>query len=62
MAAGDDPIAAGEPLREVRRRLDQRADGQVGRALRGRLVRGLVILGAVFAVISLLLPDLTPGV
>jgi hypothetical protein len=62
MAAGDDPIAAGEPLREVRRRLGQRADGQVVRALRGRLVRALVILGAAFAAISLLLPDLSPGI
>ena len=62
MAAGDDPIIAGEPLREVRGRLGQRADGQVGRALRGRLVRAQVILGVAFAVVSLLLPDLSPGV
>jgi hypothetical protein len=61
MAAGEDPIEAGEPLREVRRRLGRRADGQVGRALRGRLVRALVVVGAVFAVISILLPELTPG-
>jgi hypothetical protein len=62
MAAGDDPIVAGEPLREVRRRLGQRADGQVGRAFRGRLVRSLVIVGVAFAVMSLLLPDLSPGI
>ena len=61
MAAGDDPIVAGEPLREVRRRLGQRADGQVGRAFRGRLIRALVILGGAFAIVQLLLPDLTPG-
>jgi len=61
MADGDDPIAAGEPLRAVRRRLGRRADGQAGRALRGRLFRALLIVNAVFAVVSLLLPDLAPG-
>ena len=60
MADGEDPIDAGQPLRDVRRRLGKRADGQVGRALRGRLIRALLIVNAVFAVISLLLPDLAP--
>jgi hypothetical protein len=60
MAEGDDPLAAGQPLRDVRRRLGKRADGQVGRALRGRLFRALLVVNAVFALISILLPDLTP--
>jgi hypothetical protein len=60
MAAGDDAIAAGQPLREVRKRLGRRADGQVGRALRLRLIRPLLILGALLAVLSLLVPDLAP--
>jgi hypothetical protein len=60
MAAGDDPIAAGQPLRDVRKRLGRRADGQVGRALRGRLIRPLLVVGALLALVSLLLPDLAP--
>jgi hypothetical protein len=60
MAEGADPIAAGQPLRDVRRRLGKRADGQVGRALRGRLFRALLVVNAVFALISILLPDLMP--
>jgi hypothetical protein len=60
MAAGVDPVQAGQPLRDVRKRLGHRADGQVGRALRGRLIRPLVIVGAVLALVSLLLPDLAP--
>jgi hypothetical protein len=62
MAEGVDPIDAGQPLRDVRRRLGKRADGQVGRALRGRLFRALLVVNAVFALISLLLPDVTPTV
>jgi hypothetical protein len=62
IAAGDDLIAAGEPLRQVRRQLGRRADGQLGRALRWRLVRTLLLVGALFAGISLLLPDLTVGI
>jgi hypothetical protein len=60
MAAGQDPIRAGAPLREVRKRLGRRADGQVGRALRVRIIRPLLILGVVLALLSLLLPDLAP--
>ena len=60
MAAGEDPIEAGAPLREVRGRLGRRADGQVGRALRVRLIKPLLLVGAVLAVLSLLLPDLAP--
>jgi hypothetical protein len=60
MAAGDDPIEAGAPLREVRKRLGKRADGQVGRALRVRLIRPLLIVGALVSIVSLLLPDLAP--
>jgi hypothetical protein len=60
MAAGEDPIAAGQPLRDVRKRLGRRAEGQVGRALRIRLIRPLLIVGAVLAALSLLLPDLAP--
>lgn len=62
MAAGDDPIAAGEPLREARRRLGRRADGQLGRALRWRLVRALLVVGALSAGISMILPDLAGGI
>ncbi|HTK44312.1 MAG TPA: hypothetical protein VL749_03020 [Patescibacteria group bacterium] len=58
IADGEDPIAAGQPLRDVRRRLGRRADGQVGRALRGRLFRPLLLVSGLFAVVSLLLPDL----
>ena len=61
MAAGVDPIEAGAPLREVRKRLGRRADGQVGRALRGRLIQPLLILGALLSILSLLLPDMLPG-
>ena len=57
MADGEDPIAAGQPLRDVRPRLGRRADGQVGRALRGRLFRPLVVVSGLLAVLSLLLPD-----
>jgi hypothetical protein len=57
MANGEDPIAAGQPLRDVRRRLGHRADGQVGRALRGRLFRPLVVVSGLLAVLSILLPD-----
>ena len=60
MAAGEHPISAGTPLREVRRRLGRRADGQVGRALRVRIIRPLLVLGALLALLSLLLPDLAP--
>jgi len=60
MAAGEDPITAGAPLREVRERLGGRADGQVGRALRLRIIRPLLVLGALLAAASLLLPDLAP--
>jgi hypothetical protein len=44
----------------VRGRLGRRADGQVGRALRVRLIKPLLLVGAVLAVLSLLLPDLAP--
>jgi hypothetical protein len=60
MATGEDPIQAGQPLRDVRQRLGRRADGQVGRALRGRLIRPLLIIGGLLAAVSLLLPDLAP--
>jgi hypothetical protein len=60
MAAGDDPIAAGEPLRDVRKRLGRRADGQLGRALRVRIMRPLLILGGLLAVLSLLVPEVAP--
>jgi hypothetical protein len=60
MAAGEDPLQAGQPLRDVRKRLGRRADGQVGRALRGRLIRPLLVVGALLALVSLLLPDLAP--
>jgi hypothetical protein len=60
MAAGEDPIRAGAPLREVRQLLGTRADGQVGRALRVRIIRPLLVVGALFSVLSLLLPDLAP--
>jgi hypothetical protein len=60
MAEGEDPIDAGQPLRDVRRRLGKRADGQVGRALRGRLFRALLVVNAIFGLISLLLPDVAP--
>jgi hypothetical protein len=60
MADGDDTIQAGQPLRDVRKLLGHRADGQVGRALRGRLVRPLLIVGGLLAALSLLVPDLAP--
>jgi hypothetical protein len=60
IAAGEDAIHAGAPLREVRQRLGPRANGQVGRALRVRIIRPLLILGALLAAASLLLPDLAP--
>ena len=62
MAAGEDPIRAGAPLRDVRRRLGRRADGQIGRALRIRIMRPLLVLGVLLAVASLLLPNLAPFV
>ena len=58
LADGEEPIAAGQPLRDVRRRLGRRADGQVGRALRGRLFRPLLVISGLFAMVTLLLPDL----
>lgn len=60
MAAGEHRITAGAPLREVRTRLGRRADGQVGRALRVRIIRPLLVLGALLGLLSLLLPDLAP--
>jgi len=58
LAEGVDPINAGQPLRDVRSRLGPRADGQLGRALRGRLFRPLLIVSGLFALVTLLLPDL----
>jgi len=60
MAAGKDPLEAGEPLRDMRARLGRRADGQAGRALRGRMFRALLVCNAVFALLSLALPDVSP--
>jgi hypothetical protein len=60
VAEGVDPVEAGAPLREVRERLGRRADGQLGRAMRGRLQRALLVVGAVLAGITLLLESLLP--
>jgi hypothetical protein len=60
MAAGEDPIQAGQALRDVRKRLGARANGQVGRALRMRLIKPLLVVGAVLALVALLVPDLAP--
>jgi hypothetical protein len=61
MAAGDDPVDAGLPLQEVRHRIGARADGQLGRALRGRLVRSLLLVGAGLAGFALVLEYLLPA-
>jgi len=60
LAEGQDPIRAGAPLREVRKRLGDRANGQARRALRIRILRPLLIFGALLALLSVLLPDLAP--
>ena len=52
--AGD----AAEPLLEVRPRLGHRADGQVGRALRRRLIPVMLIVSLGFGFISILLGSL----
>jgi hypothetical protein len=46
------PGDALEPLLEIRKRLGARADGQVGRALRRRLVGVFLVAGAGFAILS----------
>jgi hypothetical protein len=61
MAEGVDLVEAGAPLREVRERLGRRADGQLGRAMRGRLQRTLLLVGGVFAGITLVLGSLLPA-
>lgn len=53
-AAGD----AAEPLLEVRTALGRRADGQVGRALRRRLIPVLLVVSLGFAFLSMLLGSL----
>jgi hypothetical protein len=47
-----EPGDAAQPLLDVRARLGKRADGQVGRALRPRLLPGLVVIGVVIAIAS----------
>ena len=54
-AAGD----AAEPLLEVRPRLGRRADGQVGRALRRRLIPVLLVVSVGFGFVSTLLGSLS---
>jgi hypothetical protein len=61
LAAGDDPITAGDPLREVRQRLGSRADGQVGRAMRPRLWRTLLVVGGGLAALTVLVETLGVG-
>jgi hypothetical protein len=46
------PDRAIEPLLEVRERLGQRADGQVGRAFRRRLIPVLLVVGLVFGLMG----------
>jgi hypothetical protein len=55
--AGD----AAQPLLDVRERLGDRANGQVGRALRPRLLPVLLLLSALFAVLSVGLNALGGG-
>jgi hypothetical protein len=47
------PGDAAEPLLEVRRRLGARADGQLGRALRPRVLPTFVITSLAFVALSL---------
>jgi hypothetical protein len=61
MAEGIDLVDAGAPLRKVRQRLGSRADGQVGRAMRCRLQRTLLVVGSAFAVGLLILDALLPA-
>ena len=49
--AGPDPERAIEPFLAVRERLGTRADGQVGRALRRRLIAAFVGTSFVFGAI-----------
>jgi hypothetical protein len=58
LAAGGDPVEASAPLRDVRARLGRRADGQLGRAMRWRLQRTLLVVGGAFAVVTLVLEPL----
>jgi hypothetical protein len=60
LAEGVDLVEVGAPLREVRQRLGSRADGQLGRAMRPRLRRAMLVVGAAFAAIVLLLEALMP--
>jgi hypothetical protein len=46
------PGDASDPLLEVRERLGRRADGQVGRAMRPRLIPVLLLSGALFGLVS----------
>jgi hypothetical protein len=46
------PGAAAEPLLEVRERLGDRANGQVGRALRPRLIPMLLVVSVLFGLVS----------
>jgi cytochrome c-type biogenesis protein CcmH/NrfG len=49
------PDEAIQPFLEVRERLGKRADGQMGRALRPRIIPGLIVSGIVLGVASLVL-------
>jgi hypothetical protein len=49
------PDAAIQPFLEVRQKLGRRADGQMGRALRPRIIPGLIVSGIVLGVASLVL-------
>jgi hypothetical protein len=46
------PGDAVEPFLEVRQKLGRRADGQMGRALRPRIIPGLIVSGIVLGVAS----------
>jgi hypothetical protein len=49
------PDEAIQPFLEVRQKLGRRADGQMGRALRPRIIPGLIVCGMVLGVASLVL-------
>ena len=49
------PDDAVQPFLDVRRKLGRRADGQMGRALRPRIIPGLIVSGIVLGVASLVL-------
>jgi hypothetical protein len=61
VATETDPLEAGAPLRAVRERLGSRADGQLRRALHGRLLRTLLVAEVVIVGIGLVIGSLLPA-